>query len=131
MTYSCTDFVDDILNKLRIDVPPEAQDEPAAQCALALARIDDLLDKPPAGDGAVFDLMTQRLILDAMPSRTTSLQTVYAAQAIARARFAAVVVEEYDTGESFIVTRFGLCCDAPAWWRQHRAAPVAAEETAP
>lgn len=42
MTYSCTDFVDTILDALKIVVPEEAQDDPSAQAALALDAIAGL-----------------------------------------------------------------------------------------
>jgi hypothetical protein len=38
--YSCSDFTDDILNALKIDVPEEAYDSPWAQADLALSAID-------------------------------------------------------------------------------------------
>ena len=42
MTYSCTDFVDTILDALNIKVPDEDSDNPSAQADLALAAIDKL-----------------------------------------------------------------------------------------
>lgn len=42
MSYSCSDFVDDILEKLGIEVPDEDQDNPSAQADLAMARISEL-----------------------------------------------------------------------------------------
>jgi len=42
MTYSCTDFTDDILDALKIDVPDEDNDSPSAQADLALAEIKRL-----------------------------------------------------------------------------------------
>jgi hypothetical protein len=42
MTYSCTDFTDDILNALRIEVPRAAWDFPEAQVDLATAEIERL-----------------------------------------------------------------------------------------
>lgn len=39
MTYSCSDFTDDILNALGIVVPEEAHDDPRAQFELALTEI--------------------------------------------------------------------------------------------
>jgi hypothetical protein len=39
MTYSCSDFTDDILDKLGIVVPEADRDNPAAQAGLALAEI--------------------------------------------------------------------------------------------
>jgi hypothetical protein len=40
MSYSCSDFVDSILDALEIEVPEEAWDDPSAQADLALAKID-------------------------------------------------------------------------------------------
>lgn len=42
MAYSCTDFVDTILDALGIEVPEEAWDDPAAQADLALEAIEKL-----------------------------------------------------------------------------------------
>ncbi len=42
MSYSCTDFTDDILNALKIEVPDEAEDSPSDQADLALAEIERL-----------------------------------------------------------------------------------------
>lgn len=42
MTYSCTDFVDSILDALGIQVPEADADNPAAQADLALAAIKKL-----------------------------------------------------------------------------------------
>lgn len=48
MTYSCTDFVDTILDALQIVVPPSAWDDPSAQADLALKAIADLKAGPRA-----------------------------------------------------------------------------------
>lgn len=40
MSYSCTDFTDDILNALEINVPDESEDSPSDQADLALAEIE-------------------------------------------------------------------------------------------
>lgn len=42
MTYSCSDFVDTILDALKIDVPEESQDVPSDQADLVLAAIEQL-----------------------------------------------------------------------------------------
>lgn len=42
MAYSCADFVDTILEALNVAVPPEAQDDPAAQADLTLGVIYSL-----------------------------------------------------------------------------------------
>lgn len=42
MSYSCTDFVDSILDALHIEVPEEAWDNPSAQADLALSEIERL-----------------------------------------------------------------------------------------
>jgi hypothetical protein len=39
MAYSCSDFTDDVLNALGIEVPAEDYDDPEAQATLALAEI--------------------------------------------------------------------------------------------
>jgi hypothetical protein len=44
LTYSCTDFTDDILNALEVDVPEEDYDNPSKQADLALAEIERLQD---------------------------------------------------------------------------------------
>lgn len=49
MTYSCTDFVDSIIDALGIVVPDDAQDDPSAQADLALAAIAALKSTPPLG----------------------------------------------------------------------------------
>ena len=52
MTYSCSDFTDDILNALCIEVPEESQDNPSDQADLAFAEIERL----QAAWKLVFDL---------------------------------------------------------------------------
>ena len=51
MTYSCSDFVDTILDALDIQLPTDALDDPSAQADLALAAIERLRNpgrrKPP------------------------------------------------------------------------------------
>ncbi|WP_316196648.1 hypothetical protein [Bradyrhizobium sp. SZCCHNS3053] len=42
MTYSCTDFTDDILDALGIQVPQQFNDSPSDQADLALAEIERL-----------------------------------------------------------------------------------------
>lgn len=42
MTYSCSDFTDDILNALGVNVPDEWADEPGEQANLALGEIERL-----------------------------------------------------------------------------------------
>lgn len=42
MGYSCTDFTDDILEALNINVPDEDNDSPACQANLALAKIEQM-----------------------------------------------------------------------------------------
>lgn len=42
MTYSCTDFVDTILERLKIEVPEESRDSPSDQADLAMAAIGRL-----------------------------------------------------------------------------------------
>ena len=49
MTYSCSDFTDDVLAALEIAVPEEAREDPAAQAKLALAAIARL--RTDRGDG--------------------------------------------------------------------------------
>lgn len=39
MSYSCTDFVDTILEALQVNVPDEDNDSPSAQADLALKKI--------------------------------------------------------------------------------------------
>lgn len=42
MTYSCSDFTDDILRALNIDVPEESYDSPSDQADMAIAEIEAL-----------------------------------------------------------------------------------------
>jgi len=42
MSYSCTDFVDSILDALDIELPKELYDSPSGQADLALAEIERL-----------------------------------------------------------------------------------------
>lgn len=43
MTYACSDFTDDILELLDVDVPEDDHDSPSAQADLAMAKINALL----------------------------------------------------------------------------------------
>lgn len=58
MTYSCTDFVDTILDALKIVVPEEAQDDPSAQADLASAAIEGLKDDIRALGGTLQNVLT-------------------------------------------------------------------------
>lgn len=42
MTYACSDFTDDILDALELEVPEDAWDSPSDQADLALAEIQVL-----------------------------------------------------------------------------------------
>lgn len=44
MSYSCTDFTDDILSALKVNVPEKFWDSPSDQADLALARIEAYRD---------------------------------------------------------------------------------------
>ncbi len=48
MSYSCSDFADDILNTLKIEIPDSADDNPSEQADLAMAEIERLygIEKP-------------------------------------------------------------------------------------
>lgn len=48
MSYSCTDFVDSILDALGVEVPEESWDSPADQADLAIAEIERLQRAAPA-----------------------------------------------------------------------------------
>ncbi len=42
MTYSCSDFTDSILERLKIDVPPACAESPEDQARFAIAAIDKI-----------------------------------------------------------------------------------------
>ena len=42
MSYTCTDFTDDILEMLDVEIPGEAQDDPSVQADIAMAAIAQL-----------------------------------------------------------------------------------------
>lgn len=42
MTYSCSDFTDDIIEALKVEIPDEHNDSPSAQADLCLAEIERL-----------------------------------------------------------------------------------------
>lgn len=44
MSFSCVDFTDEVLSALEVEVPEQNLDDPAGQCALALAEIKRLQD---------------------------------------------------------------------------------------
>jgi hypothetical protein len=44
MSYSCCDFVDDILSALKVDVPEKDWDNPSGQADLALEKIQAYRD---------------------------------------------------------------------------------------
>lgn len=42
MAYSCSDFTDDILEALGVDVPDDALNDPSVQADLAMAKIEEM-----------------------------------------------------------------------------------------